>query len=289
MKMNKFLFLALFLLVALTSFSQTLLWKISGKDLQSPSYLYGTNHIQDQRVFNFDNTVLDALSSCQAFAGELLLDQIDAAAVRESIVMPKGKTIREMMSKEDYALLDSICKARIGASVLFMNTIKPIYLSTTLEMVQMAKDKEDALDLFLLKQARKQQKSCYGLETYQGQMNAIDAIPVEEQMIMLDQVIHPDSTSANNMDTMLLTYLNMDLEKMFSLTADPSLPKKFNKVLVLNRNVTMAKGFVKIAKKETLFCAVGAGHLGGDKGVLALLRKKGYTVEPIYFNWVTKE
>ena len=52
-----------------------------------------------------------------------------------------------------------------------------------------------------------------------------------------------------------------------------------------NRNKTMAKQFSKISKDQTLFCAVGAAHLVGDKGVLALLRKKGYTVEPVVFKW----
>jgi hypothetical protein len=51
----------------------------------------------------------------------------------------------------------------------------------------------------------------------------------------------------------------------------------------------MAKRFVEIAKKQTLFCAVGCAHLAGDKGVIALLRKKGYTVEPVAFSWVTDD
>jgi uncharacterized protein YbaP (TraB family) len=48
----------------------------------------------------------------------------------------------------------------------------------------------------------------------------------------------------------------------------------------------MAKNFVKIAKKQSVFCAVGAAHLPGETGVIELLRKKGYTVEPVIFNWM---
>jgi uncharacterized protein YbaP (TraB family) len=35
------------------------------------------------------------------------------------------------------------------------------------------------------------------------------------------------------------------------------------------------------AAKEPTFFAVGAGHLGGNTGVIALLRKQGYTVKPV--------
>jgi uncharacterized protein YbaP (TraB family) len=76
---------------------------------------------------------------------------------------------------------------------------------------------------------------------------------------------------------------------MTKMMQDTTLPKKFEKVLINNRNVTMAKHFEIIANEHTLFCAVGAGHLGGKKGVIALLRKKGYTVEPVVFGWLSEE
>jgi len=84
---------------------------------------------------------------------------------------------------------------------------------------------------------------------------------------------------------MLEAYLSFNLDKMTEMMQDPSLPRKFDKVLINKRNVTMAKQFEKIAKEHTLFCAVGTGHLGGEKGVIALLRKKGYAVEPVVFRW----
>lgn len=86
--------------------------------MASPSYLYGTIHIQDKRVFQYDSTVVKAFQLCEAFAGELLLDQIDVKAVRASMMMPKGKVLSELLSKDDYRLLDSICKETVGVSVL---------------------------------------------------------------------------------------------------------------------------------------------------------------------------
>ena len=54
---------------------------------------------------------------------------------------------------------------------------------------------------------------------------------------------------------------------------------------LINRNTGMAKNFLKIAKKQSLFCTVGAAHLPGEQGVINHLRKAGLTVEPVVFKW----
>ena len=279
--------------IVLIGYSQSLLWKVTGKDLKSPSYLYGTIHIQDARVFAFDSTiVLGALESCDAFAMEILMDEINAKEMQAGLYMPKGKVLSKMMSEEDFALLDSICKKKLGASAIFMNRMKPFFLSSAISQEAIAKDQAEALDLYFLKKARASQKHCYGVEKYQVQIDAIDAISMKDQLKMLvdqlHQIQHPDTTEAEGTDEfseLLDAYLTFNMDKMLQASNDPSLPKKFNKVFLVDRNVGMANNFVKIAKEYSLFCAVGAAHLCGDKGVVTLLRKKGYTVEPVMFEW----
>lgn len=271
--------------------AQSLLWKVSGKDLQSPSYVYGTIHIQDARVFSFDTTVVyGAMAACDAFAMEILLDEIDPREMRNAMYMPKGKVLSKMMSKEDFAILDSICKKEVGVTAYMLNTMKPFFLSSAISQSKLAKDQEDALDLFFLKRSRANGKSCYGVEEYSTQIDAIDAIKLKEQVKMLVESLHAnkadDTTSTSTeFDELLQAYLSFNFEKMLELSNDPSMPKKFNKVFLIDRNVGMADNFVKIARGQSLFCAVGAAHLAGEKGVLSLLRKKGYTVEPVLFEW----
>ena len=271
------------------SFSQSLLWKVTGGDLKSPSYLYGSIHIQDARVFAFDSTiVLGALQSCDAFAMEVLLDEVDPKAIRQSQYMKKGKLLSKMMKPADFAKLDSVCKAKLGASAYFVNTIKPFFLSSALQQANMAKDQEDALDLYFLKKARAAGKKCYGVEQYQDQIAAIDAISLKEQVKMLVESLNEDindDTAQSQFDELLDAYLTYNFDKMLELSADESLPKKFNKVFLIDRNVGMAEHFAEIAHTQSLFCVVGAAHLAGEKGVPALLRKKGYTVEPVLFQF----
>ena len=287
--MKKLTLSLLIIATSLWGFSQSLLWKVSGKNMRSPSYLYGTIHIQDQRVFSFDSTVLKALGSCDAFAMEVLMDNIDMKQVRSMMYMPKGKTLSGMLSPSDFQKLDSLCKAKLGAGVVFLNSMKPFYLASAIQQVEFARDMNEALDLFLLKNARAQNKACYGLEKYEDQIKAIDAMKLDEQLEMLLEMLH-DTTNmvSQQSDSLLNAYLAFDFDVMLNLASDESLSDNFNNALIKKRNVTMAKGFEKLARTQTLFCAIGAAHLAGDKGVVALLKKRGYQVEPVVFQWVEK-
>ena len=112
------------------TFGQSMLWKVSGKKMKAPSYLYGTIHIQDARVASFDTTVLNALNRCEAFAVEVLLDEIDMRGIQKAMMMPEGKSLNTLLSQEDFALLDSICKSKLGVSAIFMNGMKPFLVPT---------------------------------------------------------------------------------------------------------------------------------------------------------------
>lgn len=276
----------LFVLISFSVFSQSLLWKVSGKNIKSPSYLYGTIHIQNKKVFAFDDVVTKAFESCDAFAMEILMDEINPDEIKEAMFMEKN-TIDEFLTDEQYHILDSVVKEKTGTGMLMYKKMKPFFLSSQLMQMGMEQDMELALDLYFLDKARKAGKSCYGVEKFMDQINAIDAISLEEQVEMLYTGL-TDTSSVNSdqqFDELLQAYLDFDMIKIFEVSNDTALPKEFNKAFLVDRNIGMAKNFIKIAKKESLFCAVGAAHLPGDKGVIELLRKKGYTVEPVIFTW----
>ena len=272
---------------ACTAYTQSLLWRVSGRDLKAPSYLYGTIHIQDSRVFAFDSTVWHCFNSCEALAVEVLLDQVDYSTVLEKMMLPKDQSLAKMLSKEDFALLDSLCKAKLGSGALFLLNMKPFFLSSALQQADLPKEMPLALDLFFLKQARNRGMHCYGLEDYMDQIKATDAISLDDQLKILRQTLHETADVAASFDSLVLAYLAFDMETITQMLEDTVLPDNFNKVLVEKRNQTMYKGFRKLAKKQRVFCAVGTAHLPGDKGVIGLLRKKGYTVEPVKFEWNT--
>lgn len=274
------------LLVTTTAFPQSLLWRVSGKDMKSQSYLYGTIHIQDRRVFAFDSAVWRCFDGCDAIAVELLLDQIDFKAVREKMYMPEGQSLAKLLSKDEYRILDSLCKAKLGAGALFFSGMKPFFLMSAIQQADLPKDEPLPLDMFLLKKARDKGMVCHGLEDYMEQIKAVDAVRIDDQLDILRQVLRAEQDLAVSFDSLVLLYLDFNMEKIAEMMDDPTLPDNFSKSLVEKRNKVMLKGFRKIARKENVFCAVGCAHLIGNTGLIAQLRKRGYVVEPVPMRWI---
>lgn len=282
--MRNFSLLSAFLISAFAGLNaQSLLWEITGNGIQK-SYLYGTIHIQDKRVFQYDKIVEEKLLECDAYAMELLLDEIKKEDIEGSMYMKKT-TLKDLLSDDDYKLLDSVLKAKMGMGLIMFNKMKPFFLSSQLMQIDMAKEMEDALDLHFLKIARNAGKKAFGIEKLTDQIGAIDQISLKDQCKMLVEAVKDTSKEEQQFDGLLFAYLAGNLDTMIVLSSDTSLPAKFNKAFLIDRNIGMAKNIINISKQYSTFHAIGAAHLGGDKGVLALLRKKGYKVEPVKFSF----
>ena len=80
---------------------------------------------------------------------------------------------------------------------------------------------------------------------------------------------------------MLKYYLDQNLDSLSANDDDAKKSEKFYKALVIDRNARMAERIGEFIKKQPTFIAIGALHLPNDVGVIALLRKKGFTVEPV--------
>ncbi len=279
---KSFLFISILFLIN-NVYSQSLLWKITGNGLKTPSYLYGTIHIQDKRVFSFDTTVTNAFNSCDAFAMEILLSKVKPETLKKATIMKKG-SLKELMSEDDYKLVAKVFHEKTGANILLYDKMKPFFLSSQIEQADMPKDMDEALDLYFYKLAEKQGKSTFGVEKFEQQVAAIDKVSLKDQIKMLIDAVK--DTSKDDFSDLLNAYLNFNLNKLMELTSkDTTLPGNFAEAFLINRNKVMAKSIKKLTKKHKIFVAVGAAHLPGDKGVIKLLRDYGFTVEPVKFKF----
>lgn len=290
--MKRILLLATVLVIGLQLSAQknSLLWKISGKKLEQPSYLYGTIHIQDENVFAFDSIIYEKLAACDAFAMELIMDDIQPSVLRKSMLMEEG-SIKDYLTDEEYEILDSVMLEATGQSLALFLKMKPFFLSSQIMQAQMPKDMPVALDLHFLDKARKANKKVYGIEELEDQIGAIDALSIEDQMEMLMEGI-TDTSSINSMeqfDNLMQAYIAQDLDSIFKISTDTALPSEFNKEFLIKRNKKMAKQIIRFSKKHSTFSAIGAAHLPGPKGVIRHLRKRGYTVEPVPFRFDTTQ
>ena len=137
----------------------SLLWEITGNGLKKPSYLYGTIHIQDKRVYSFDNTVNEIFNSCEAYAMEVILDEIDPLEVQDVFQMKKT-TLKSLLDEDMYAKLQVILQEKIHIPIGILEKTKPMFVASQLAQYYEHKDMPYALDMHFLSLAREKKNDC---------------------------------------------------------------------------------------------------------------------------------
>ncbi len=279
----------LFLTFPFLTFAQTkeksLFWEISGNGLETSSYLYGTMHVQDQRVFNFKPGVMEAFELSQIYAMELNPDSMNNIAVMTKMLMKDEISLDDLLKKKSYKKIDQFFKGSLGQSLFLYNRMQPIFTSQLISTRGMAIDQEEALDLYFAKKAKNQNKKIVGLEKIEEQIDAMGGIPYKYQAKMLLKSVEDAYANVEDetMQELFDYYVAGDLENLLKLSSnaeeDEEMEALFEKLLITNRNKVMVDRLIPYIQEEKTFIAVGAAHLGGEHGVIQLLRNLGYTVE----------
>jgi uncharacterized protein YbaP (TraB family) len=275
-----------FAFLLLTSFSQAqLLYQISGNGLSAVSYLYGTIHMLPKDQFELSNSLKRAFDASATLAMEVDLNMSGAEkiALAQKVLLPEGKTLKDFMAEQDYLQLKMYCMDSLAWSESKFDRnskLKPMFFSSML--IQESMRNMASYEMEFNKMAKKKRKNVMGLETIDFQLGLFDQLPMETQVEMLNKDYNSD---LQTFDTLLACYLQEDLDKLNVLmNAETAAYPEFNELLLVNRNKSWINPMDIQMRKESTFFAVGAGHLGGAQGVIALLREAGYTVTAIKQN-----
>lgn len=274
---SRILFSSLFLSLSVIASGQSVFWEISGNGLKKCSYLYGTIHIKDKRVFDFGKGVYKKLRLCETFAMELTPDPQSLAAITKGMMLKDGKTLKDLYTEEEYQLIADTLKKYTGMPIKMFNTMHPVTLSTMLMDVKLKKDMDEALDLHFYNYAKEKGLKIKAIETVDEQLNALDAMSPELALDAFKSLSKYDEL----FDRMIILYVKADLERLYKMIVEEENNGFETDELLDNRNVRMANRISAMAKEGPVFAAIGAGHLPGEHGVIELLRQKGYTVKPI--------
>ena len=265
----------------------SLLWKISGNGLKQPSFLYGTMHTGDARVFAFGDSVMPYFATTKAYAMELDPKESFNMRLLSKLMMGNEYSLKKMIPEREYKLLDSVVKKEINFSVSLFDNVAPVFTMTIFEASGMGlgdsavKGKKEVLDLYFYKQAKKKKKKIIGIETVDEQLSALNSLSYQEQADLLVKEIHSFEENKNEGADLVRFYTEQNLDSLASNDADAQMPEKFYKALVTDRNIRMADRITEFIKEQSTFIAVGALHLPKQEGVIELLRKKGFTVTAV--------
>lgn len=277
-------------------FTGSLLWEISGKDLQKPSYILGTHHLIPVGFTDSIAGLKAVMETVDQVVGELLMSDQTAMQVKmlEAAKMPSGETYNRLLSQDDLNRLDEGLKRVIGAGIDQFGIFKPGFISSMYTVMFYMKifpeffaANHETIDGYIMRMAGENGKSVIALETVEDQIYALfDAEPLKDQAEALVCTVDHDDWNKVMTHKLNRYYRNGQLKEIHNLAFhEPDDPcpvsQSQQNTLLKNRNNQWLEKIPGLMQKESNLIAVGALHLTGKDGLLYQLYQMGYTVKAV--------
>lgn len=286
----------LFIICIALSANAQLLWKISGNGLEKPSYLFGTHHLASYSIIEKIEGLRPAFRDATQVVGELKMSDVQSPAamqlMQQKMMMTDDKTIESLFTTDEYALVNKYVKENMQFDLNMMPKLKPAFITNNIVLLLYMKNMKDynpdqQLDTFFQNQAKENGKTIEALETMEFQVDLLfNSTPVERQAELLVCTLSDVDKTLKETQELADAYMAQDLKAILKLTqkrdgnkCDP-LPGEFE-AMADDRNIAWMEKLPGLIKDQSTFVAVGALHLVGEKGLLNLLKKAGYTLEPV--------
>jgi uncharacterized protein YbaP (TraB family) len=254
-----------------------LLWKIYGNEIRDTSYIYGTIHLRDRRVFAYADTVLTYMSKCDKLVLEIDLNPLNLMQSSHLIMLPADSTLNDIFKPDDLVIIKKVFKEVTGMDFAAVEKLKPVVL---LSLVIQQKTKGDmcyTLDEYLYQKGLKTGREIIGLETFEEQLGLLETIPLED----IAEYLKSPTEDAEELEMMVCCYLESDIDDLLCMMQNDETMIALKREFLDDRNRKMTGIIDQLLHNSKILVAVGAGHLPGDHGIIQLLKQKGHTVEPV--------
>jgi uncharacterized protein len=281
---------------AATENAGALLWKIERAG-RSASYLFGTVHLTDERVTKLSPAVEQALSQARTIALEVsdVSEKATATVIAQSaplVMFTDGRRLDGLLSGTEYEAVKKIV-ARSGMPSDLAALFKPWIVTMILSVSDCERTSVQqgarVLDMKIAEMGKARGIEVVGLETIPEQLQALAAVPEPQQLDMLRASLKFADRTNDLMETLVQLYLDRKISA--AMPFQIALAKEvgigddafvgFQQKLLTDRNAKMRSTAEPMLEQGGVFIAVGALHLPGKQGLVALLREAGYTVTPI--------
>lgn len=267
--------------------ASAVLYKITGKSLTKPSYLFGTIHL----ICEKDMFPAQKLKSFIDQTEQIMLetDFLDPVAMQRAAHVAKladGKTMKDYLKPEEYARADAFFKEYMGISFDNLSAFKPIFATAFVFSSPRILGCQPPViyDNFLAQIAVAKKMSVVGLENMDAQMAAVDSVTLDQQIKELNEMTADPGKNIAEFKNLSQKYLSQNSDALYDLVESGMKKAGYSQARMLdNRNINWIPVIEKNIAVKPSFIAVGGGHLGGKNGVVKLLRAKGYILTPIRF------
>ncbi len=253
-------------------------WKISGNGLSRPSYLFGTIHLICEEDFHLGKNVEAKLGESKVLILEVDLDDPSLALSMFSKMHNEGgEIITDFLTKEEYELTRSLLMERTGMDIGMLKSMRPFMLMSLI-YPNLLECETKSFENELMGIARSNQMEIKGLESVNDQLSVFDQIPLEDQYRSFYEYAGNLEKGREEFKNLIEAYNKEDIGRLVQMVADSPEYRDYQDILLDNRNRNWIDPMEDLMKNGPVFFAVGAGHLGGELGLIQLLKYEGYKV-----------
>ncbi len=264
--------------------AQPAIWQVQGK--HNTLYLLGTIHMLPANLALPDN-IDKAYREAEQLLMEVDMDDLDPIATQALTMklglLPTGQTLDSRLDASTRQQLQTAAR-NIGFDASVLAPFRPWLAAMTLEQLQFAKlgfAADAGIEMRLTQRAASDHKPIQGLETLEEQLNLFATLGDEQQREYLQHTLDELDTAHNELDALLTAWQQGDEQRLQAMLAEGFAddPKLFNELTsARNRRWMGALKTLLNTQRDDYLVAVGALHLIGQDGLVALLRQAGYQV-----------
>jgi hypothetical protein len=270
---------------AISPEGKSFLWEARSKT--ATVYLLGSLHLMKKESYPLPEKIEKAFERSDVLAVEANINdpgRIDVMTLMERVFYPEAEGLEDHVSKETYEAVTKEAAA-LGLPPELLDRQRPWFIALTLTALKLAGlgfDPSYGTDMHFLSKAGG--KKIVELESVDAQIRLLSGFSDSEQELFLIRTLNDLKSVEKDTDALLRAWTSGDMRGIERLLSkDGAEGKKMaslNEKLLYSRNREMASRIENLLRaKETAFVIVGAGHLVGEKGIIALLRQKGYSIE----------
>lgn len=262
--------------------NKSLLWKITGKNIKKPSFLFGTIHMLCQDDYIWTPAMETSLKRANEVCFEMDMDDPNMmVTVTTGMIDASGKTLKDYFTTEQYAKIDQYVTDSLGMSLDLFQQMKPVALQSLFATSAVSCTNTVSYEAKIMEKAQQQKKEVTGLEEASEQLALFDSLPIDSVVADLLETVSQGKAQKDEYALMLAAYKKQDLPALYALINEAGGNGLDLGKFLTDRNEKWIVRMEERMEQKSIFFAVGAGHLWGDKGVIQLLKEQGYDVTPL--------
>jgi uncharacterized protein len=256
-----------------------MLWKFYKNDPDVCHYLFGTMHLATDEAYTYISLAKKYILKSAIYAAEMDLNASFGQDMTPYFLMEDGLRIQDFFRPKQYLKACKIIRKVYNIELSQYDHFSPFFITNLLSELSIDKTQNTALDHHLWQFAIASNKEMYGVESFADQVRILKQIPLDYQVKSFKDTVKNLPLLRKKISHLNKLYAQGNYDQLYK-SSHKSMGK-IRKLMIYDRNLMMRDRIISLSSLKTCFFAIGAAHFPGGKGILALLKKEGYTIKLI--------